>query len=132
MATPDIIAFIHLPSPPLSISLKFFFLKAMDSSESKFCNRTKKSAHSAPSNSTPAAFFSSHQSTSTPTPFATKDSTPTAFLPANPMPHIFDPVKRLQQLKDGLNPKAHSTISTKANIRTFVRLSRPMRRARCL
>lgn len=37
-----------------------------------------------------------------PTPFATKDTTPTAVLPGK-SPPVFDPAKRLQQLKDGLN-----------------------------
>ena len=40
-------------------------------------------------------------------PFVTKDgSTPTAFLPATPMPLVFDLSKRLQELKDGLNPQS--------------------------
>lgn len=40
-----------------------------------------------------------------PTPWATKDdTTPTAVLPGNLSPPVFDPAKRLQQLKDGLNP----------------------------
>ena len=79
----------------------------MDSSNTKITIRTKKPTHPVGNNSTPPAFMtSSRKSTSSPTPFSTKDATPTVFLPASPTPHVFDPAKRLQELKDGLDPKS--------------------------
>ena len=98
--------FIYLPLPPLSLSQIFFSL-TMDSSNTKITIRTKKPTHPVGNNSTPPAFMtSSRKSTSSPTPFSTKDATPTVFLPASPTPHVFDPAKRLQELKDGLDPKS--------------------------
>lgn len=63
--------------------------------------RSKKPTHPVGNNST-----SSRKSTSSPTPWSVKDATPSVFLPANPTPHVFDASKRLQQLKDGLDPKS--------------------------
>lgn len=45
-----------------------------------------------------------------PPPSAIMDSpqcqTAVTWLPVTPIPHVFDPSKRLQDLKDGLNPES--------------------------
>lgn len=84
--------------------------------------------------SIPAAFLApSRQSTSSLTPFTAKDDTPKAFLPANPTPHIFDASKRaFNNSKTAWTRKILFTIFTKGSISTSKRLSRLMRRARCL